>query len=165
MRLILNIPVKESIAELKQLQKQHPNKYKILQMLLILRKQGNTSKKDLALLTGASDKSIQTWRTKYQKEGLTVLLKDTRGGNKIATITTIANEKLAKRLNNPKEGFRSFIEIQQWLQQEFNIEMEYHAVNKFVKRRYGASLKVSRKSPVLKSPTAEVVFKKPIRKV
>ena len=63
MRLILNIPVKESIAELKQLQKQHPNKYKILQMLLILRKQGNTSKKDLALLTGASDKSIQTWRT------------------------------------------------------------------------------------------------------
>ena len=93
------------------------------------------------------------------------MLKDTRGGNKIATITTIANEKLAKRLNNPKEGFRSFIEIQQWLQQEFNIEMEYHAVNKFVKRRYGASLKVSRKSHVLKSPTGEVVFKKPIRKV
>ena len=76
MRLILNIAVKESIAELKQLQKQHPNKYKILQMLLILRKQGNTSKKDLALLTGASNKLIKTWRTKYQKEGLTVLLKD-----------------------------------------------------------------------------------------
>ena len=165
MRLILNIPVKESIAELRQLQKQHPNKYKILQMLLILKKQGNTSKKELSLLTGASDKSIQTWRTKYQKEGLAVLLKDIRGGNKIATITAIANEKLSKRLNNPKEGFRSFIEIQQWLQQEFNIVMEYHAVNKFVKRRYGASLKVSRKSHVLKSPTGEVVFKKSIRKV
>ena len=165
MRLILNIAVKESIAELKQLQKQHPNKYKILQMLLILTKQGNTSKKDLALLTGASDKSIQTWRTKYQKEGLAVLLKDTRGGNKIATITPIVNEKLAKRLSNPKEGFRSYIEIQQWLQQEFNIEMEYHAVNKFVKRRYGASLKVSPMCHVLKYPTDEVCFKKPIRNV
>ena len=165
MRAILNIPVKESMTELKQLQKQHPNKYKILQMLLILKKKGNTSKNELAVLTGASDKSIQTWRTKYQKEGLVTLLKDVRGGNRVGAITAIANEKLAKRLNNPKEGFRSYIEIQQWLQQEFNIEMEYHVVNKFVKRRYGASLKVSRKSHVLKSPTGEVVFKKPIRKV
>ena len=93
------------------------------------------------------------------------MLKDTRGGNKIATITPIVNEKLAKRLSNPKEGFRSFIEIQQWLQQEFNIEMEYHAVNKFVKRRYRASLKVNPKSHVLKCPTGEVSFKKPIRNV
>lgn len=164
MRAISTIPVKENIAELKKLQKQYPNKYKILQMLLIIKKQGNTSKNDLAMLTGASDKSIQTWRTKYQKEGLMSLLQEKRGGNKLAAITPAVNEKLSSRLNNPKEGFRSFTEIQQWLQAEFNIVMEYHAVNKFVKRKYGASLKVSRKSHVLKSPTDEVVFKKPFRK-
>ncbi len=38
--------------------------------------------------------------------------------------------------------------------------MGYHAVNKYVKRKYGARLKVSRKSHVLKSPAAEAVFKK-----
>ena len=93
------------------------------------------------------------------------MLQGERGGNKLAAITPAVNQKLSSRLNNPKEGFRSFKEIQQWLQAEFNIVMEYHAVNKFVKRRYGASLKVSRKSHVLKSPTDEVVFKKPFRKV
>ncbi|MEJ0105393.1 MAG: hypothetical protein WDO19_23800 [Bacteroidota bacterium] len=40
--------------------------------------------------------------------------------------------------------------------------MGYHAVNKYVKRKYGARLKVSRKSHVLKSPAAEAVFKKPV---
>ena len=38
--------------------------------------------------------------------------------------------------------------------------MGYHAVNKYVKRKFGARLKVSRKSHVLKDPAAEVVFKK-----
>ena len=92
------------------------------------------------------------------------MLQDKRGGYKKAAITAGANKKLANRLNNPKEGFRSFIEVQQWLAVEFGIEMNYHAVNKYVKRKFGARLKVSRKSHVLKSPADEAVFKKPIRK-
>lgn len=163
MRLILHIPVKESVEELKGLQKKHPGKFKILQMLLLLKKQGPTSKNQLAVLTGASDKSIQTWRTKYLDGGLTPLLADKRGGNKMAAITAVVNQKLAARLNNPKEGFRSFIEIQQWLQKECGVAMQYQAVNKYVKRKFGARLKVSRKSHVQKSPAAEAVFKKSVR--
>jgi hypothetical protein len=90
------------------------------------------------------------------------LLIENRGGNKKAQITPSVEKKLAKRLHDPKEGFRSFIEIQQWLLTEFNIDMQYHAINKYVKRKYGARLKVSRKSHVLKSPADEAVFKKPI---
>lgn len=43
--------------------------------------------------------------------------------------------------------------------------MEYHAVNKYVKRKFGARLKVGRKSHVQKSPADEAVFKKPIFKI
>lgn len=165
MRQLLNIPIKESESELKGLQKKYPGKYKALQMLLLLKKRGAISKNELAVLTGASDKSIHTWRTKYMQQGLSALLEEKRGGKKTAAITSSAHEQLSNRLNNPKEGFRSFIEIQQWLEKEFNIVMDYHAVNKYVKRKFGARLKVSRKSHVQKSPTDEVVFKKPIRKV
>ena len=91
------------------------------------------------------------------------MLSDNRGGYKKAAITPKVNKALSDRLNNPKEGFRSFIEVQQWLVTEFGIEMEYHAVNKYVKRKFGARLKVSRKSHVLKSPGDEAVFKKPVR--
>ncbi len=165
MRPLLNIPIKESVAELKQLQKQRPGKYKALQMLLVLKKQGAVSQNDLSLFTGASSKSIQTWQTKYIKGGLSLLLSDTRGGKRRAAITPKVHQRLAVRLHNPKEGFRSFIEIQQWLQAECGVAMQYHAVNKYVKRKFGARLKVSRKSHVQKSPAAEAVFKKSVRKV
>ncbi len=161
----LPINVKESLQELRLMQRQHPGKHKSLQMLIILKKQGPLSKDRLSTLTGASDKSIHIWRKRYISGGMEELLQERRGGKKPGKITGAVHEKLAKRLHSPKEGFRSFIEIQQWLLQEFGIEMQYHAINKYVKRRFGARLKVSRKSHVQKSPADEAVFKKPIRKI
>lgn len=165
MRQILSIPIKESIQELRFLQRQNTGKYKALQMLLLLKQKGPLTKNKLAELTGASDKSVHIWRSNYIQGGIDQLLRDSRGGKKLAKITPAIHQKLGKRLTDPKQGFRSFIEIQQWLQKEFDIEMQYHAINKYVKRKFGARLKVSRKSHVLKSPADEAVFKKSVRKI
>jgi transposase len=154
--------VKESVAELRQYQKRYPSKFKALQMLITIKQQGSLSKDRLGLLLGSSHSSVLNWRRIYMKGGIEALVIENRGGFKKGKIAGAAEKKLIQRLNNPKEGFRSFIEIQQWLSAEFNIEMQYHAVNKYVKRKFGARLKVSRKSHVLKSPAAEAVFKKPV---
>ena len=153
--------IKESVAELRSYQKRFPAKFKALQMLIIIRQQGSLSKDKLGLLLGSSHSSVLNWRRIYLNGGIAALVVENRGGFKKGKIFGVAENKLAQRLNNPKEGFRSFIEIQQWLSAEFNIEMQYHAVNKYVKRKFGARLKVSRKSHVLKSPADEAVFKKP----
>lgn len=163
MQNIKDIQVAESLSELRQLQKQNPSKYKCLQMLILLKLQGSISKYLLAEQLCSSHSSVGKWRTAYITDGIKGLLQDNRGGYKKAAITPKVNNALSDRLNNPKEGFRSFIEVQQWLATEFGIEMEYRAVNKDVKRKFGARLKVSRKSHVLKSPADEAVFKKPIR--
>ena len=155
--------VKETAAELKQLQKKTSSKAKMLAMLLLLKQEPQLTKLSLSLQLGVSDKSIQTWRSNYLKGGIALMLSDNRGGYKKAAITPKVNKALSDRLNNPKQGFRSFIEVQQWLVTEFGIEMEYHAVNKYVKRKFGARLKVSRKSNVLKSPGDEAGFKNPVR--
>ena len=165
MRQPLPVSIKESLSELRGLQKKYVSKYKVLQMLIVLKQRGAMSKDKLASSLGVSDKSVHTWRGLYISGGIEALLVENRGGKKSAAITSSVHEQLAKRLNNPKEGFRSFIEIQEWLLNEFSIEMEYHAVNKYVKRKFGARLKVSRKSHVQKSPAAEAVFKKSVRKV
>ena len=162
MRQIIKVKVTEELSELRRLQKNHPQKFKALQMLVILKKQPQVRKIDLALQTGCSDKSIQVWRSKYLQGGIDALLKDSRGGSKAAAITPAVHDKLSGRLNDPKGGFRSFTEIQQWLKDDFSISMNYHAVNKYVKRKFGARLKVSRKSHVLKTPADEAVFKKPV---
>lgn len=164
MQNIKAIKVAESLTELRQFQKQNPSKYKCLQMLVLLKQQGNISKYLLAEQLCSSHSSVGKWRTAYITGGIKDLLQDNRGGHKKAAITPAVNNALSNRLNNPKEGFRSFIEVQQWLITEFGIEMEYHAVNKYVKRKFGTRLKVSRKSHVLKSPADEAVFKKPVRK-
>lgn len=80
------------------------------------------------------------WRTRYNEGGIEALLEDNRGG-KQGQITEKIHQKLAARLNNSKDGFKSFIEIQQWLKENFDIQMEYHAVNKYVKRKFGARAK------------------------
>lgn len=161
----LAIKVKETAVQLRSLQKKHPSKFKPLQMLVILFEQGPLSQKALAAMIGSSDKSINKWRKEYMSGGVALLLEEHRGGHKEAKITPEAEKQLRARLNNPKEGFRSYIEILQWLLDEFGIEMNYHAINKYVKRNYGARLKVSRKSHVQKSPADEAVFKKPSRKI
>lgn len=153
--------VKETVSALRLYQKRFPSKFKALQMLILTKQQGSLSKDKLALLLGTGHSSVLRWRRIYLEGGIEALLIENRGGFKKGKITSLAEKKLAQRLNNPKEGFRSFIEIQHWLLSEFAIDMGYHAVNKYVKRKYGARLKVSRKSHVLKSPAAEAVFKKP----
>ena len=108
-------------------------------------------------------KAIGLWKRNIQKDKVILEAQFFKSVSKI--VLASVEKKLAGRLNNPKEGFRSFIEIQQWLSAEFNISMGYHAVNKYVKRKYGARLKVSRKSHVLKSPADEAVFKKPVQRI
>lgn len=131
-------------------------------MLLLLKQKGHMSKYAVAAQLGSSQSSVGHWRSIYIREGIDGLLIEKRRGTKVGKITAFAAKQLADRLNNPGQGFRSFIEVQQWLFDEFSIEMEYHAVNKYVKRKFGARLKVSRKSHVQKSPADEAVFKKPI---
>lgn len=159
MQKIKQVLIKETLAQLRSLQKRHPSKFKALQMLIVLKKYGNMSKYVVAAQIGSSQSSVGKWRSVYATKGIEGLLAEKRGGNRVGQITSEVAKRLGNRLNNPKEGFRSFIEVQQWLASEFGIEMQYHAVNKYIKRKFGASLKVSRKSHVLKSPADEAVFK------
>lgn len=160
---IKELSIKETLSELRSIQKCYPSKFKALQMLIVLKKYGNMSKYVVAAQIGSSQSSVGKWRSLYSTNGIEGLLAEKRGGNRVGQITLEVAKRLSNRLNNPKEGFRSFIEVQQWLASEFGIEMQYHAVNKYVKRKFGASLKVSRKSHVLKSPADEAVFKNLVR--
>ena len=66
----LSVHIQESISRLRVLQKRHPNKYKALQMLVLLKQQGDLSKDRLSLLLGSSDKSISIWRKQYLAGGI-----------------------------------------------------------------------------------------------
>jgi transposase len=156
----LKIQVKESLAQLKELQKTEPNKRIRIQMLILIKEEKQQTKNGLAEALGVSDKSVHTWRTNYLKGGIELMLEDNRGGFKVAQITPAMSVRIEKRLSNPKEGFKSYIEAQHWINEHFGLKMEYQAVNKFLKRKFQTKLKVARKSHIDKDLADEAVFKK-----
>jgi transposase len=157
----LNVIVKESVKELKSIQKLKPSYYSRIQMLLLIKEGKFVTKDALSEALQVSTQSVHIWRTKYNSGGIDRLLEDKRGG-KPAQITAAIHQRLSTRLNSSKEGFKSFIEIQQWLQENFGIEMKYQALNKYIKRKFGARPKVARKSHINKDENAAALFKKTI---
>jgi transposase len=156
----LEIKIKESLAELRQLQKAQPKNRSRIQMLVLIKEEKQKTKDGLSAALGVSNKSVHIWRSNYIKGGMELLLEDNRGGNKVSQITPAMSLRIEKRLSNPKEGFKSYVEAQRWINEEFGLEMEYHAVNKFLKRKYQTKLKVARKSHIDKNTADEAVFKK-----
>lgn len=159
-----DITVKESLAELKSRQKGLSDQQKKrIQMLILLKGDGSLTKIYMGKALCVSSNSVQTWRKCYEQHGIDALLSDERGGYKPGQITPSIHNKIEKRLNSPTEGFRSYKEAQQWIN-SFGLEMEYQAVNKYLKRKFNTKLKVARKSHIQKDPADEAVFKKPIFK-
>jgi transposase len=158
-----NIIVKESEQELKNLMRQQPiHKKNRIQMLLILKKtQKSLSKIELASLLKVNHNTAQKWRMFYFEKGIDGLLFDGRVGFKPSKINDEIHQAIEKRLTSPKDAFTSYVDLISWIVANYIPEgINYHTVNKYVKRHFGAKLKVARKSHIKKDSNAVETFKK-----
>lgn len=158
------ITVTQSLTELKRLHKQSASHFKPRIQMLILSKQTKVSGKyALANALGVNHNSVQSWRKTYEQEGIQKLLEDKRGGNRAAVIDAKTDKAIVARLCDAKNAPRSFKELQQWVHDNYITNINYHTLHKHVKRKYGAKLKVARKSHVQKDEQAVEAFKKNYR--
>jgi transposase len=160
----LSITVKESIKELRSLQRKHGELIgKRMQMLIEIKrheKHGGLSKRALSDLTGINHNSIVKWRNMYLQGGIDVLLKHGRKGFKKSLFTEQEHKSIEKKLSNPTNGIVGYKELQQWVEQELNKPVLYITLLKYVQRKFGAKVKVARKSHVKKDKEAVETFKK-----
>ena|SRR5437899_1182358 len=158
----LQISIKESLSDLKALLKNQPSHFKPrVQMLITIKKSATgLSKNALAELIGVNHNSIQIWRKKYLQGGINELLFHRKTGFKPSLITPEAHKSIETKLNEPLEGFTSFKELQQWVDENFVKGIKYVTINSYVKRHFGAKLKVARKSHIKKDHQATEAFKK-----
>lgn len=163
MALAKHITVKESESELKTLLRKQPihlkNKVK---MLLVLKKSDvPLSKESLARILNINHNTAQKWRTIYAKEGVTVLLADGRIGFKPSLISSELHQAIKERLYSPKDAFTSYVDLIQWITENHMPNgVNYQTINSYVKRNFGAKIKVARKSHVKKDDEAVDSFKK-----
>jgi len=162
MAILQTITVKETSEELTLLLQKSmvSTKPRIKMLLAILN--GITSTQDLVMKTKANRDSIRNWKNTYRSEGIKGLLSESRGRKKPGAIGPEVKLQLKQKLSNPKGGFTSYKQAMDWINTTFGLEMEYHAVNKYLKRNFGTKLKVGRKTHVNKDDNAEALFKKTI---
>ena len=157
------ITVKESIAELRQLQRNSgPLISKRLLMLIEIKRHAETgiSKRDLSKITGINHNSIVKWRNQYNQEGIQSLLTHGRIGFKKSVISKEEHSRIEKKLKDPKNGIRGYQELLEWVQKDMGKDMKYITLLKYAQRHFGSKIKVARKSHVKKEEEQVNTFKK-----
>jgi transposase len=155
--------IRESIPEIKKLIKSNDEFLaQRLRVLLECKKNESTgiSKRELSDKTGYDQNSAQTWRTLYIKGGIEALLSHNRKGFKPSVFSSSEHEQLKTILHNPENGIVGYKELQQWIELEMNKVVKYKTVYSYVRIKFGAKVKVARKSHVKKDESAVEDFKK-----
>ena len=155
--------VRESLSELRKLQKANiPLIAQRLRALIEFKKNETTgiSKREVAANVGVDHNSVQTWRNLYEKGGIDAILAHGRKGAKRSLITPEEHQAIEQKLKNPANGLRGYVELLDWVEQEFNKKLKYNTLLKYATRHFGSKVKVARKSHVRKDDEAVATFKK-----
>lgn len=115
--------------------------------------------KDVAELLGRSQSTIEYWLTRYRTEGVLGLVAWNYHGGQRPAIPEAVLAELREKLSQPP-GFKSYGEIQQWLEAHYGLAIHYKTVHQTVRYKLKATLKVARPTPIQRDDMAVVEFKK-----
>lgn len=162
----LQITIKESLSALKNVLKSTPQHLLPRIKMLILIKKGeiNPTKNGIAEALLVNHNSVQSWRKKYIHGGLKELIKFDRRSNKKSVVRPATHKAIELKMNNPEGAFTSYKDLHNWVEKEFEKGILYNTLRHYVKREFGASLKVARKSNIKKDKGAALAFKKTLVK-
>jgi transposase len=114
---------------------------------------------ELAKRVGRDTSTVSRWLQRYRSEGLASLLKVSVAPGQPRQLTDEALAGLKTRLQSP-EGFRSYGEVLDWLNETYSLSLKYPTVYYWVHYRLKAKLKVPRPCSIHQDPAAQTLFKK-----
>ena len=158
---VTSIQVQESLEDLTERlrQEQAPRMKERLQVLYWLKQEHAPSISAIAKAIGRHRGTLQDWLATYRDQGIAAMLEIQKSPGGSRVIPQWAEERLACRLESA-EGFKSYGEVQQWLESTLGVEAEYHAVYQMTRYRLKAKLKVPRPQNSKQDPQRLEAFKK-----
>lgn len=161
MGLRLQVEIKESQEELEKAVKytREASSKERLQMLYWLKSGQVTTRQAIAKRLGRDVATITRWLRKYKDEGRSGLLCVKHAPGKESIVIGENLERLKQRLEEP-QGFHSYSQIQQWLENELGLKIAYKTVYQLVRYSLGAKLKVPRPKSQKQHPESQSHFKK-----
>lgn len=163
MRRSLNFEVKEEAEELRRLLKnsKNPLQHARLHALYLYKTDQCRYRKEIAEKIGYGRNAVGRWLQIYENKGLSAMLSTGASGNpRRVGIPAEAMSALQQRLQDTRQGFASYKEVQQWLSEQHHVHLSYGWIYDIVHDKLKARLKVPRKSNVKKDKSKEERFKK-----
>ena len=114
-----------------------------LQMLYWIVSKAVQTRQELARLLGRDESRVYWWLRLYKEEGIEGLLRVKKAPGKVPHIPPEARQKLKEKLAEPL-GFKSYRQIQKWLEQECQVKASYQVVQELVRYKLKAKLKQPR---------------------
>lgn len=154
--------IKESKKELNSLlkrQTQFKNVQRI-QSLLHIKEGTFKTRKELSHSLGIVTRTLEKWLSKYREGGIENMLTLGTRNRKSTCIPAAIEIEISKIVQDPEQGFSSYVEAQRWLATEYNLDLKYNTVREHLIRRYKTKIKSPRKSHVKKDDKAVDVFLK-----
>lgn len=141
---VTNIQITQSKTELEELlQKSHNLRDKERLQVLYLLKSRQLKVQEVAQVVGKHRGTIHRWLSKYSQGGIDALLSFKYSPGRKSKLPLWAIKALEKQLQQP-QGFKSYRQIQQWLDESLGLEVQYATVHRIVRYRLQAKLKVPR---------------------
>lgn len=130
-----------------------------LQMLWWIKTGQINQRQELSQRLSRSPATITRWLAAYRRGGLSALLAQKKAPGASPKIQGETLEKLKQQLAS-EEGFSSYGAIVEWLKHECGLDLKYDTVNRFVREKLKAKLKVPRPQSLKQLPGAIARFKK-----
>lgn len=136
--------IQEPLEELTQRLRSERNGLLKLRLhaLVLVASQEVSTREEIARRLALHRTTVCRWLRVYQREGLGGLLSIGEAGAPSGTprLSPAIAEALQQRLNDPR-GFSSYVEVQQWLDDEYGLRIPYSSVYRWVRYEIKAKLK------------------------
>jgi transposase len=142
-------PITEDLATLQERlrQERDPKRKPRLHLLVLLKSGQAISRSQAATHLALHRNTVADWLRRYRDGGLEAFLTYKEAGAPAGqkTLPPVVFAQLQARLAT-SSGFASYVELQQWLRQEFGLEVPYTTLHGIVRYQLKAKLKRPRPS-------------------
>jgi len=161
------IEIHESLEELEQLLREqtNPKLKERLQVLYWLAQPEAPTITAIAKAIGKHRATVQRWLVLYREQGRQGMLEIQHSPGRGRVIPDWAQTKLQKRLEQAEAGFKSYGQVQQWLDETLGIQANYHTVYYLTRYRLKAKLKAARTRHIQQDTQSLEDFKKTLQPI
>jgi transposase len=133
---------------------------KRIKYLIDIKTKRFSTRQELATYLSVHIRTMERWLTNYKIGGVVTMLTDKPKNKGSKIISSEIHKGLEQRVNDSHNPFLGYWDAQQWVVEQYGVEVKYQRIREYLIQHFSTKLKVLRKSHYKKDDDAEKAFLK-----